>query len=713
MAGYLVYDEASDGNSWKNLGFDGEKFKVIEWGSHTNPNGFEVRNIDTKEVEKKFQHWELKFIVRNHFKLKADETALDAKFPNREDILKDPEGLEKIVGKSRAAYLIGSMQEAQERSSVSDPAQVASTSEEKISLLDEEFFHANKKKIRNLNEKLKSARGQGFENFAKHYEKRRPIIEAIQNRIQSENSKLVLYGSFANGLAYDNRDLDFVLLPNDEQFWTYFKEDMSFRNHCMDTVEELLRRLPKEIPELATDFRIIKLSNIRIPSITAVFQSGLVIDIHFSGDYEGLKTTNLVKHYNMSDERYGQIYFWLRSLITKFGVLSPKYGLVTSFHLQYLLAHFLQSSQVTNPPILPVLVKSHPELVGTDLSISETLDCLQAQFEPLPGWKSENSLTSGELIPRFVEYYANFEPKFTKIFIESGEAVQENESSFDQKIEVIDPYTQKSIAKNTFLEDCFIQAMRFTQKKMASGQMIDTFPEFPEKFEFVQAIQRQEQPWSRFIDSYEGPDTLNKDGQRFRSLLDIPVPQWKPEEIEAMKIKEVYENEDLSDEQMKTSTEEQEIGVIENELFVEERLPNKLTSQSISSVLLDAELDVINALMKVRNAEEIPTQKSTFINYLMRDCDVTDRKACLSAWNALYKAACGDKYESQEEHIFKPPTEMKKIEKSTLAEVFEPSTKPKEISNKLDLIKEGGGIDPEKLDKMMAELSEVLKKVKK
>lgn len=52
-------------------------------------------------------------------------------------------------------------------SSVSDPAQVASTSEEKISLLDEEFFHANKKKIRNLTEKLKSARGQGFENFVK------------------------------------------------------------------------------------------------------------------------------------------------------------------------------------------------------------------------------------------------------------------------------------------------------------------------------------------------------------------------------------------------------------------------------------------------------------------------------------------------------------------------------------------------------------------
>uniref|UniRef100_A0A0K0DAS4 PAP-associated domain-containing protein n=1 Tax=Angiostrongylus cantonensis TaxID=6313 RepID=A0A0K0DAS4_ANGCA len=242
------------------------------------------------------------------------------------------------------------------------------------------------------------------------------ILDRLSERVLSSNSRFVQVGSSVNGLSCDDSDIDLV------------------------------------------------------PLLIILLENGHSIDIQFPDEnFQAIRNTNLIRHYVQCDHRLPRLFLYFRTLFDALEIRNSKYGLLSSYHILLLIIHFLQSEQSLSPwPVLPVLCKTHGNLVGAQIPIDSVVSMLESPQHSIE-WCSHNHMTTAELVLRFVDYYATFDASQHVIHIEKGLTTRRKQVSGDVHLLLIDPYSKATVCRSSAAARAFSDSMLYLKRKMANG----------------------------------------------------------------------------------------------------------------------------------------------------------------------------------------------------------------------------------------------------
>uniref|UniRef100_A0A914W8D5 Polymerase nucleotidyl transferase domain-containing protein n=1 Tax=Plectus sambesii TaxID=2011161 RepID=A0A914W8D5_9BILA len=304
------------------------------------------------------------------------------------------------------------------------------------------------------------------------------IVEQLERAV-CHDSTLVPVGSFGSGLLSPSSDVDLCLLLNESrpnrraEFERRFFE-VAFRRKFMAEVFGLIRR-SKTLGHLIDWTKSQAIPHARVPVISLVFKSGLCMDIQF-GNEKSIRNTNLVKHYVMADERFGQLNMWAQQWLTALKAKNSLTGKLSSYHITMLVIHFLQCESALANPILPVLARTHADLVGANLSLDDVLvSVLDRSESPADlNWTSKCKLRVGELAVQLVDYYSHVDLQLMAFFIDKGVCEQRPNQSIGGtgRLHIVDPYERDSVCRGPSTLEAFQYALRLTAMAFSAGHML-------------------------------------------------------------------------------------------------------------------------------------------------------------------------------------------------------------------------------------------------
>ncbi|KAF8638414.1 hypothetical protein AX17_002221 [Amanita inopinata Kibby_2008] len=224
----------------------------------------------------------------------------------------------------------------------------------------------------------------------------RKLLERLIRTIEPD-SRLLSFGSTANGFSLRNSDMDLCCLIDSEE-----------RLSATDLVTMLGDLLERE-----TKFHVKPLPHARIPIVKLSLDPspglplGIACDIGFENRL-ALENTRLLMSYAMIDPtRIRTIVLFLKVWSKRRKINSPYKGTLSSYGYVLLVIYFLV--HVKNPPVLPNLQqmpalrpisKEDTHVNGYNTWFFDDIDLLRQH------WHSENTETVGELLIDFFRYYA-------------------------------------------------------------------------------------------------------------------------------------------------------------------------------------------------------------------------------------------------------------------------------------------------------------------
>ncbi|KIH60750.1 hypothetical protein ANCDUO_08985 [Ancylostoma duodenale] len=166
------------------------------------------------------------------------------------------------------------------------------------------------------------------------------------------------------------------------------------------------------------------LHQLRVPLLIIHLKNGQSIDVQFPDDqFQAIRNTNLIRHYVQA---------------------------------------------LTPWPVMPVLCKTHANLVGAQIPIDDVVSLLDSPHVSIE-WNSHNQMSVSELAVRFVDYYSNFDTSQHVIYIEKGLTSRRRQVSGEVHLLLVDPYSRMTVCVNLYADVVD-----------TSGQFLDSFPTFPE-----------------------------------------------------------------------------------------------------------------------------------------------------------------------------------------------------------------------------------------
>ncbi|KIM58068.1 hypothetical protein SCLCIDRAFT_16840 [Scleroderma citrinum Foug A] len=223
----------------------------------------------------------------------------------------------------------------------------------------------------------------------------RKLLERLIRTIQPE-SRLLSFGSTANGFSLRNSDMDLCCLIDSDE-----------RLSASDLVVVLGDLLERE-----TKFHVKPLPHARIPIVKLSLDpspglpSGIACDIGFENRL-ALENTRLLMCYAMIDPtRIRTLVLFLKVWSKRRKINSPYHGTLSSYGYVLLVLYFL--IHVKNPPVLPNLQQIPPlRPISKDAHINGHNTWFFDDIELLcQRWRSSNTETVAELLIDFFRYYA-------------------------------------------------------------------------------------------------------------------------------------------------------------------------------------------------------------------------------------------------------------------------------------------------------------------
>ncbi|TFK24857.1 hypothetical protein FA15DRAFT_591711 [Coprinopsis marcescibilis] len=224
----------------------------------------------------------------------------------------------------------------------------------------------------------------------------RKLLERLIRTIEPD-SRLLSFGSTANGFSLRNSDMDLCCLIDSED-----------KLSAADLVTMLGDLLERE-----TKFHVKPLPHARIPIVKLTLDPspglphGIACDIGFENRL-ALENTRLLMCYAMIDPtRVRTMVLFLKVWSKRRKINSPYKGTLSSYGYVLLVIYFLV--HVKNPPVLPNLQQMPPlrpitteetHLNGHNIWFFDDIDLLRQR------WRSENTESVAELLIDFFRYYA-------------------------------------------------------------------------------------------------------------------------------------------------------------------------------------------------------------------------------------------------------------------------------------------------------------------
>ncbi|KAF8658426.1 hypothetical protein AX16_001977 [Volvariella volvacea WC 439] len=233
----------------------------------------------------------------------------------------------------------------------------------------------------------------------------RKLLERLIRSIEPD-SRLLSFGSTANGFSLKNSDMDLCCLIDSEE-----------RLSATDLVTMLGDLLERE-----TKFHVKPLPHARIPIIKLSLDPspglplGIACDIGFENRL-ALENTRLLMCYAMIDPtRVRTMVLFLKVWSKRRKINSPYKGTLSSYGYVLLVIYFL--IHVKNPPVLPNLQQMPPlrpiskeetHLNGYNTWFFDDIELLRQR------WRSDNHETVAELLIDFFRYYSKDFPYNTGV----------------------------------------------------------------------------------------------------------------------------------------------------------------------------------------------------------------------------------------------------------------------------------------------------------
>ncbi|KAJ7146018.1 hypothetical protein C8R44DRAFT_600746, partial [Mycena epipterygia] len=224
----------------------------------------------------------------------------------------------------------------------------------------------------------------------------RKLLERLIRTIEPD-SRLLSFGSTANGFSLRNSDMDLCCLIDSDE-----------RLSATDLVTMLGDLLERE-----TKFHVKPLPHARIPIVKLSLDPspglplGIACDIGFENRL-ALENTRLLMCYAMIDPtRVRTMVLFLKVWSKRRKINSPYKGTLSSYGYVLLVIYFLV--HVKNPPVLPNLQQMPPlrpitkedtHLAGYNTWFFDDVELLRTR------WHSENNESVAELLIDFFRYYA-------------------------------------------------------------------------------------------------------------------------------------------------------------------------------------------------------------------------------------------------------------------------------------------------------------------
>lgn len=212
----------------------------------------------------------------------------------------------------------------------------------------------------------------------------RQALETLLRRHHRQpQAEVCLFGSFESGLSTLTSDADFTVL--------------NFRDLGREPIHELASNLQD------SGWGPIKtIANARVP-IVSFTGHGIRCDMSINQPM-GVFNSQLINAYQRIDSRFLGIWFGLRTLADKNGILSGSTGYLSSYALTMMLIVFLQD--ITLPPVLPRLQQQ-----SADKMISRTIDGYHCAFDKEPRnyatLAAQNTKSAGQLLIELCMYFGH------------------------------------------------------------------------------------------------------------------------------------------------------------------------------------------------------------------------------------------------------------------------------------------------------------------
>lgn len=210
---------------------------------------------------------------------------------------------------------------------------------------------------------------------------RQTLEKTLRTYARFRNAEVSLFGSFESGLSSLTSDADFTV--------------SNLVDLSIEPIHDLARALQQ------SGYGPIKtIANARVPIVTFTGQ-GIRCDMNINQPM-GVFNSQLIHAYQKIDKRFLALWFGLRSLADKHGILGGSTRYLSSYALTMMLIVFLQD--VTYPPILPRLQQQ-----STDRMITRTIDGYHCAYDKDPRNYTElaakNTKKQGELLKDFCKYF--------------------------------------------------------------------------------------------------------------------------------------------------------------------------------------------------------------------------------------------------------------------------------------------------------------------
>ncbi|CDO75459.1 hypothetical protein BN946_scf184823.g13 [Trametes cinnabarina] len=224
----------------------------------------------------------------------------------------------------------------------------------------------------------------------------RKLLERLIRTIEP-NSRLLSFGSSANGFSLKNSDMDLCCLIDSEE-----------RLNASDLVTMVGDLLERE-----TKFHVKPLPHARIPIVKLTLDPspalpfGIACDIGFENRLALENTRLLMCYASIDPARVRTMVLFLKVWSKRRKINSPYKGTLSSYGYVLLVIYFLV--HVKNPPVLPNLQQMPPlrpiseeetHLNGYNIWFFDDIELLRQR------WKSSNTETVAELLIDFFRYYS-------------------------------------------------------------------------------------------------------------------------------------------------------------------------------------------------------------------------------------------------------------------------------------------------------------------
>ncbi|KAK5982700.1 hypothetical protein GCK32_013521 [Trichostrongylus colubriformis] len=268
------------------------------------------------------------------------------------------------------------------------------------------FIQKHRKRLKRWESGLIKAQQQRRYEFCKSYPNTIWYLSKLQKLFSRSGQTVVPIGSSVNGLKTQDSDLDLVLITHQDdarraEFTKKFANVQSFRKAQMDRVARILND-----PKLVQAGSVQQLVFCNVPIVKFRGRDGTSVDLQFN-NIGSIRSTLFVRTCVEWSVAVPIVIHWMNSFFDSVKLKNSRNGLFSSYHLNMLVLHFLQSSALS---FCPDVFTRYPQL-DPSFSWHGVVRLLTAEIADAPYIHADavQDISAAETIVKMIDYYSQLD----------------------------------------------------------------------------------------------------------------------------------------------------------------------------------------------------------------------------------------------------------------------------------------------------------------